>query len=305
MTLAVALMIYLAFACLFFSLLIVLNSRKLRLAARILELTQTEEERAGAPETAWQLKSIWSEITSRLADVSVRLTPASRRRKAQERLRAAGLETAEAVRRFRGTRLALRLATLATMLAWLIASPTVSTLDGAVIIIGLVEVGPRIWLVRRMRRQLEGVQDQLPGMLDLLTISVEAGLGFDQALARVARSAKGALGSELRKALAEIGLGKTRKDALGEMADRLRTEDVRTFVTAVLQAERLGMGMAGVLRLQAEDARKRMRQRAQERAMKAPVKILFPLVFFLFPGLFVVILGPAMMHIVAVFAQHG
>lgn len=297
--------VYLSSACLCLAVLSLLNRRKLRLASRILLISQTPVKRDDKESDGLPTRSLVDTLMARLADVSVRLTPSTQRRRAEERLRAAGVETPSALRRFRGIRFAARL-TLALMgIVWLISSPTLASMDGLVILAALEEVTPRIWLVTQMRKRSLEVEQGFPGLLDLLTICVEAGLGFDQALARVARSTVGRLGSELRQAIAEMGLGKTRKEALQEMVSRLDSEDIRAFVTAVLQADRLGMGMGQVLRLQSEDARKRLRQRAQEKAMKAPIKILFPLVFFLFPGLFIVILGPAMIHVMALFAAHG
>jgi tight adherence protein C len=149
-----------------------------------------------------------------------------------------------------------------------------------------------------VRRQ-EEIQLTLPDILDTLTISVEAGLGFDAALAQVTRFGKGPLAGEFARVLQEIQIGRSRVDALRAMAQRTRVAELRTFCATVVQASELGIPIAGVLREQSREMRIRRRQRAEELAQKVPVKILFPLIFCLFPSLFIVVLGPgaiALLH---------
>ena len=137
----------------------------------------------------------------------------------------------------------------------------------------------------------------LPDVLDLLTISVEAGLGFDAAVLRVTEKLGGVLGEEFSRVLQETKMGKSRREALRDMAARVGVDDVSSFVNAVIQAEQLGVSIGSVLRLQSQAMRVKRRQRAEEAALQAPVKMLFPLIFFIFPGLFVVLLGPAVIQI--------
>jgi tight adherence protein C len=129
--------------------------------------------------------------------------------------------------------------------------------------------------------------------LDLLTISVEAGLAFDSALQRVAEKWDNELSREFRRVLTDVRLGRSRREALRDMAQRTGVEDVQTFTAAIIQAEQLGVSIGKILRVQADQMRIRRRQRAEEAAQKAPIKMLFPMVFLIFPSLFVVILGPA------------
>lgn len=154
---------------------------------------------------------------------------------------------------------------------------------------------------RAQRRQLY-IQRALPDMLDLLLVSVEAGLGFDMALKRVADMMPGVIGKELNRALEEIRMGKSREEALRGIVKRTGVADLSSFITAIIQAEQLGSNITKTLRVQAESMRHKRRQRAQETAMKAPVKMLFPLILFIFPALFVVILGPAAIRIFEMFA---
>jgi tight adherence protein C len=142
-----------------------------------------------------------------------------------------------------------------------------------------------------VRRQ-EEIQITLPDILDTLTVSVEAGLGFDAALAQVTRFGKGPLAGEIARVLQEMQIGRSRVDALRAMAERTSVGELKTFCATVVQASELGIPIAGVLREQSREMRIRRRQRAEELAQKVPVKILFPLIFCLFPSLFIVVLGP-------------
>lgn len=156
---------------------------------------------------------------------------------------------------------------------------------------------PELYLSSRISVRRREVVQSLPDALDLLMVSVEAGLGFDMALVKVAERFKGALAEEFRRLLQEMKLGKSRRDAFKDMAERVGVDDLNTFVGALTQADQLGVSIGNILRLQAGQMRRKRRQRAEEMAMKAPVKMLIPLVFFIFPALFVVLLGPAVIQI--------
>lgn len=151
------------------------------------------------------------------------------------------------------------------------------------------------------KRQQELLKS-LPDVLDTLVISVEAGLGFDAALAQVANNGRGPLVRETIRVLQEMQIGKSRAEALRALAERTTVTELRTFVTAVVQAGELGVPIAGVLREHSREMRIRRRQRAEELAQKVPIKILFPVLFCLFPALFVVILGPGVLQIMHAFA---
>lgn len=148
------------------------------------------------------------------------------------------------------------------------------------------------------------IRAQLPDAMDMLTICVEAGLGFDAALAQVARNSTGPLAAEVARALQEMQIGKSRTEALRSMAGRTTAPELRSFASALVQAGELGISVAGVLREQAKEMRLRRRQWAEEQAQKVPVKILFPLIFCLFPALFVVIMGPAAITVSHLFFHH-
>ena len=162
---------------------------------------------------------------------------------------------------------------------------------------GVGFMGPEFWLGRKIRARGLEMLLQLPDALDLLTISVEAGLGFDAALAKVVEKMEGPLVAEFRQALAEIRMGRSRRDALRDVAKRADSQPINNFIGAIVQAEQLGVPIAKVLQIQSNQLRIERRQRAEEAAAKAPVKMLFPMVGCIFPTIFIVILGPAIVTV--------
>ena len=156
---------------------------------------------------------------------------------------------------------------------------------------------PDYWLSRRIRARQKAILLAIPDTLDLLTISVKAGLGFDAALGKVVEKTQGPLTDEFRRTLAEVRIGKARRDALREMVARTNVPALTNFISAIIQAEQLGVAIARVLEVQSEQLRIQRRQRAEEMAAKAPIKMLFPLVGCIFPSMFIVILGPALILI--------
>jgi tight adherence protein C len=157
---------------------------------------------------------------------------------------------------------------------------------------------PQMWLQSRVSQRQAQILKSLPDAFDLITTCVEAGLGLDAALARVAAKVEGPFAVELHRTLQEISLGRMRRDALKELGERTGVPDLISFVNAVIQAESMGSSIGTVLRVQAEQLRVRRRQRAEAQAYKAPVKMIFPLVLCIFPALFIVILGPAVITII-------
>ena len=164
---------------------------------------------------------------------------------------------------------------------------------------GLGYMVPEFWLGSRARKRSWSMVLQLPDALDLLTISVEAGLGFDAALAKVVEKMEGPLVNEFRQALAEIRMGRTRRDALRDVVARADAQPISNFIGAIVQAEQLGVPIAKVLQIQSQQLRIERRQRAEEMAAKAPVKMLFPMVGCIFPTIFIVILGPAIIAVMS------
>ena len=157
---------------------------------------------------------------------------------------------------------------------------------------------PQLWLRSIIDRRKAAIIKKLPDALDLMTICVDAGLTFDGAMDRVHQKWRDPLSMEFGRVIYEMQLGKSRRQSLRDMVDRMDVADVTSFVASVLQADQLGVSIGKVLRIQSEQMRVRRRQRAEEKAQQAPIKMLFPLVFLIFPAMFIVLLGPAGFQIV-------
>lgn len=183
-------------------------------------------------------------------------------------------------------------------------------LDGTVarllVVVGVAVAGffaPNLFLYQKAYDRSEKLQRGLPDAIDLLTISVESGLGFDAALQQVARNTEGPLAEELSRVLREMQIGMGRADALRGMAERTNVADVRTFVGAMVQADSFGIPVGQVLRVQSAEMRVKRRQRAEEKAQQVPVKITIPLIFCILPTLFIAVMGPAVISIMGSFGQ--
>ena len=211
----------------------------------------------------------------------------------------AGRISADGVDRF----LAIRVITVVLIPAWFIVVTVFLPVTGILRLgaLGLggaiLALGPDSVLNRRVEERQTVMQRKLPDILDLLTISVEAGLGFEQAVDRTVSSVPGPLSDEFARMLGELRAGSSRADAMRAMEHRTNVPEIRSFVLAILQADAFGVSIGRVLRAQADEMRIKRRQLAQEKAQKAPVKMLIPMVFCIFPALFVVVIGPAMINI--------
>lgn len=236
-------------------------------------------------------------LVTRLVGIGKIFTPADYVAKVRHRLTVAGKPSQEQLDRF----LAIRVTTMALIPVWFFVSFFVLNLGGrnsflVFLLLSVASVmGPDAVLNRKMAERQHEIQLKLPDILDLLTISVEAGLGFEQALDRTVGAVPGPLSEEFSRMLGEVRAGARRADAMRALDERTDVAEVRSFVLAILQADTFGVSIGRVLRSQADEMRVRRRQLAQERAQKAPVKMLIPMVFCVFPALFVVVIGPAVL----------
>jgi tight adherence protein C len=233
--------------------------------------------------------------------VGTRFTPVDRVQKIRRRLDLAGNLPgwdAERVVGLKGLTLVVGLVLGAALPPAFGAGPLPTT---ALVAVGsaLGWFGPSMWIYQKGYDRSEQIRRGLPDAMDLLTISVEAGLSFDAAMAQVARKTEGPLAKELARVLQEMQIGTGRTDALRGLGDRTDVSELKSFVGSMVQADSLGIPVASVLRVQAKEMRIKRSQLAEERAQKVPVKILFPLIFCIMPCLFIVILGPAVITIAA------
>jgi len=275
---------------------------------RPVEVLQNQLQTAGlpaAPSTSAPLSErVVAPTASALANLALRLTPAGARDRIDQKLMLAGSPkgwTAERVLAIKGM----------TILMGLFSGYLVGDFVGGVVprVVGMsvfALIGyliPGATLSQAGMARQEKIRRSLADTVDLLTISVEAGLSFDAALLHVRRTMKGPLSEEIGRMLHEVQLGVSRSDALRHLVERVDAPDLKGFVLAMVQAETFGVSVAGVLRAQSHEMRVKRRQHAEERAMKIPVKLLFPMIGCVMPALFLVILGPAAIKIFHILIQ--
>ncbi len=171
----------------------------------------------------------------------------------------------------------------------------------AITFAGLGFIGPDFVVSAKARSRKDKIRAELPDALDLMAVSVEAGLGFDGALSKLTEHMEGPLSDEFALTLNEVRIGETRQDALKKLATRTGTPELSSFVRSIIQADQLGISLGRILRVQATDSRLKRQAAAEEKAMKAPIKMLFPTVLFIFPAMFLVILGPAFLNLSKIF----
>jgi tight adherence protein C len=231
-----------------------------------------------------------------------RLTPAGSVRRLDRWLARAGRPQAWPIDRLLAAKLVLPLVAGALSLLYISTNPgSISVLTGVVLTVVSYFL-PDLLLQSRGQKRSQQIALELPDTLDQMTIAVEAGLGFDSAMARAGRNGKGPLAEELVRTLQDIQVGQSRRHAYEALAARTVVPDLRKFVRAIIQADLYGISVSDVLRTQASEMRMKRRQRAEEKAMQIPVKVIFPLMLCILPVLFIVLLGPAAIDIVGAFA---
>lgn len=188
---------------------------------------------------------------------------------------------------------------------WVTSGPSLRALLFAVLLALLLSRLPKFWLYGRMKKRRKAITLALPDALDMLTVCVDAGLGLEGAFQRIGQTWDHALAYEFRRAVVEMGMGSTWREAMRHMVSRTDAPDLSSIVAVLLQAEELGFSVADTLHAQADQLRVRRRQRAQEAARAAPLKMLFPMVFFIMPATFAVVLGPAIPALLEVFRAAG
>ena len=238
---------------------------------------------------------------TRASRLMLRVNPRASLEGVNAKLMAAGMRDRSAAG-FLASQFALGLGGVVVGLVVMSSSPS-STGMLAVLVFGAGGfIAPSFFVSTRARRRQSQVAADLPDALDLLAVSVEAGLGFDGAVSKLTEHMEGPLIDEFELALGEMRIGESRADALKKMAERVDVHEMAAFVRSIVQADQLGISLGRILRVQAADARLKRQAAAEERAMKAPIKMLFPLVMFIFPAMFIVILGPAFLNLGKLFS---
>ncbi len=253
-----------------------------------LELSQPLSERLIKP------------LFRKLTDLAQKMTPQHTMQAMEKKLRVSGLLYKISPAQFFTIRIISLVIGFALGFVLLATSPTATVQTKLMMLGGGALLGyllPDLYVSSKTRTRQAEVLKALPDALDLLTICVEAGLGFDAAMSKVAEKWDNELSLAFRRAVQEMQLGKLRREALRDMAESLDVSDVTSFVAAIVQADQLGVSMAKVMRIQSDQMRMKRRQRAEEKARQAPVKIMIPLVFFIFPTIFIILLGPAVLQV--------
>ena len=234
----------------------------------------------------------------RFGTLAVRMSPSGKRLELGRKLRAAGSNVRpQTLMIFKGTLVCLA----AVMIVLGAGAGAFPVVVGGLLVFVIGFMGPDFWLNGKVTRRREAMERMLPDTLDLLTVSVEAGLGFDAAVLKVCEKMHGPLIEEFDVMAREIRVGETRRQALRNLGDRVESNDIKSFARSIIQADEMGTSLGRTLKVQAQDMRVHRQLAAEEKAMKAPVKMLFPTVMFIFPAMFLVILGPAMLNIMEAF----
>jgi tight adherence protein C len=227
-----------------------------------------------------------------------KLSPAKSRAAAEKQLELAGRPNNWGATEFLGLRIFVGI--ILGVLIFLVTSISfgfIQDVGASLLAVLLGYLAPLLWLRSKIRQRQSDIVKSLPDALDLLTITVEAGMGFDGAMQKVAEKWDNNLSKGFNKVIQEMRLGVVRKVALKNMEANMEVPDVTTFIAAIIQAEQLGVSIAKILRIQSEQMRIKRRQRAEAMAQKAPIKMLFPMVFLIFPSMFIILLGPAVLII--------
>jgi tight adherence protein C len=239
-------------------------------------------------------------IVRRLGEFSARFTPQKAIQDTARRLELAGNPWPIDAATFLAIRFILAVVLAGFLIAVVIISPPSNPTDNFMYIGGAAFAGfflPHLMLTSRITRRQKEIRKAMPDALDLLTICVEAGLGFDAALSKVSEKWENELSLAFARTIREVQLGKVRRDALKDMSDRLGIPEMTSFVAAIIQSEQLGVSMARVLRIQSDQMRVKRRQRAEEEAHKAPIKMIIPMALLIFPSIMIIILTPAALQI--------
>jgi tight adherence protein C len=245
---------------------------------------------------------VLSPLGDRLAGWTLKLHPKTTVDGVSARLLAAGLGRKISPTTFLAFKSALALGglVLGGLFGGAAAGPG-GVLFAAVALAGIGFIAPDFVVSGKARSRKDRIRAELPDALDLMAVSVEAGMGFDGALSKLTEHMQGPLSDEFALTLGEIRIGESRQDALKKLSDRTSTPELASFVRSIIQADQLGISLGRILRVQATDSRLKRQAAAEEKAMKAPIKMLFPTVLFIFPAMFLVILGPAFLNLSKIF----
>jgi tight adherence protein C len=280
---------------------VTLPARERRVSVRRAARYGDDRRTRGRTQAPFKVR-VLAPLGDRLASWTLRLHPKTTIEGTSARLLAAGLSPAVSPTAFLAFKSGLALGGI--FLGALFGGAITGAGGVLVFSMGLGGVGfiaPDFAVSGKARSRRETIRAELPDALDLMAVSVEAGMGFDGAISKLTEHMTGPLADEFSLTLSEIRIGESRQDALKKLAERTETPELSSFVRAIIQADQLGISLGRILRVQATDSRLKRQAAAEEKAMKAPIKMLFPTVLFIFPAMFLVILGPAFLNLSKIF----
>lgn len=297
--------LFLSLFCLIYGILFIIDGDKIKIEKRIIQLKElsmiSEEKEEDQSFSERMIKPFYKNLSETL----LKITPKHKLDMLNKRLDRAGFLKESTAGRwlFNKSITALISSLLIGELSFAVSQSAVKSLLLALLVMIVVNYFFNFYLSRKIEIRKRKILKDLPYTLDLITVSVEAGLSFDGAMARVIGNIEGDLCDEFAKSLKETRMGIERKTALKNMSDRCEVKELSMLITSLIQADELGVSLSRILRIESANLREHRKQAAREKAMKAPVKMLFPLVFFIFPSIFIIIIGPAVIKMIAIFAK--
>ncbi|MGH4122549.1 MAG: type II secretion system F family protein [Clostridium sp.] len=283
----------------FYGTMLILNKSKLTIGYRIKQVKGIDtDERLDIEKSSFSKRALMP-IYQRISQFIMKATPSKKITRLKKKLEKAGLLKSNTPENWLYTRIMIMLifSILFGLLSYIMVADFLKSLTIALLIMLLISTIFNFYLSKRIDKRKKMIVRELPYTLDLITVSVEAGLSFDGAMSRVIANISGELCDEFSKTLKETRMGIQRKVALKNMSQRCEVKELSTLLTSLIQADDLGVGLSKVLRIESQALREHRKQVAREAAMKAPIKMLFPLIFFIFPSIFIIILGPTVIKI--------
>jgi tight adherence protein C len=280
---------------------VTLPARERRFSVRRAARYGAQQEARGHAQQPFRERVV-SPLGDRLARWTLKLHPKTTIEGVGTRLMAAGLGRTMSATTFLAFKSGLAIGglVLGALFGGALTGPG-GVLFCSIALAGIGFIAPDFFVSSKARQRREQIKAELPDALDLMAVSVEAGMGFDGAISKLTEHMTGPLADEFALTLSEIRIGESRQDALKKLSDRTNTPELTSFVRSIIQADQLGISLGRILRVQATDSRLKRQAAAEEKAMKAPIKMLFPTVLFIFPAMFLVILGPAFLNLSKIF----
>lgn len=298
-------MLFLSIFFLLYGILTVINRDKIKIEKRIEKLKELNIVNEEKNENQSFSERIIRLFYKSFSEALINITPKHKIENLNKRLERAGFLKNITIGKwlFNKSIIIVAFSSIIGLLSFMVAQNTLKAAILALLVMVVINYFFNFYLSIKIEDRKKKILKDLPYTLDLITVSVEAGLSFDGAIARVISNIKGELCDEFAKSLKEIRMGIERKVALKNMSERCDVRALSTLVTSIIQADELGVSLSRVLRIESANLRENRKQLSREKAMKAPIKMLFPLVLFIFPTIFIIILGPAVIRMITIFAK--